>query len=294
MKSISTFLRSLIKTFTSPVYYKDILAAPFSFSLKFFLFYFFLYSIVVTTVVSMRVLLPLNTYVQAVVPEAAKIFPSNLEIKIKDGQASTNVTEPYYIPMESVTNLKNKLNKKVLAAQSDKPRYLLVIDTKATINDFPRYQTALLLTKDSVIYSIDGKAESVSLQEVKSDVVINTQLIDKVKTTLVPMINSLLYFLIFAVFIFSFIFIPMFKFYYLLFFALILFILAKLFSYSLSYKKSLQIGLHLGVVSTTVFSILPLLKIRLTFPFLQTIFLIVLSVVILQTLKTNTAVKVTK
>ncbi len=105
----------------------------------------------------------LESKVLALVDE---IYPSELEIKIKNGTASTNVTEPYYITVRQET-LENLFSFKT-EDQSTRSRIrLLAIDTKGKADDFERYQSFALLTESSIVYYNDDKVNIYPLREVQ-------------------------------------------------------------------------------------------------------------------------------
>jgi len=106
-------------------------------------------------------------------------YPEELEITVKDGYASTNVTEPYYItiPKDTLDTFlpqKEKINGPKATVR------LVTINTDAQASDFERYQTYALLTQKDFIYYDDGQIKTISLKEIK-DVTISKQwIIDKI------------------------------------------------------------------------------------------------------------------
>lgn len=95
-----------------------------------------------------------------------EVYPLELEIKIKNGTASTNVTEPYFITIRQET-LENLFALKA-DDQSTRSRVrLLAIDTKGKADDFERYQSLALLTESSIVYYNDDKVNIYPLREVQ-------------------------------------------------------------------------------------------------------------------------------
>lgn len=284
MAKVSTFFYSLKKTFISPAYYADILKAPFRFSLKFYYFYFILFAIIGTAIMTIRLLMPLNTFLKTLPKHLENIYPTELVITIQNGQASTNVKEPYFIPVSRIKPVIDEL-KNVLGENTEKIDNLLVIDTKATLESFSQYQTYALLTRTSLSYVNDnGNIETVPLKDT-SDIVIDKFFVKNLVEKLSPMLENFLPLGIPLVFFFMILFLPSINFSYLLFFALILMVAAKIIVFNLSYKKSLQVGLHLIVVYTTVFSLLSLSGLSFNFPFLRTIILVIMAIFILNKIK---------
>ena len=283
MQKLRTFFYVLIKTFTSPSYYVDIIEVPFSFSLKFFFFYFFLFSLIATSVISARSIFPLKPFVDTLPQRAERIFPEELEIKIVRGEATTNVDEPYFI---SVKRFEDSFSDKKILGENYPPiDNILVIDTQGKIEDIFKYKTATYLTKNHlVVVEEDGKLESYSLSQV-DDLTINKDGVSFLIGKIAPFLNLIIPLAIFLVFISTLIFFPMSGMAYLLFFSLIFLLLAKVLSVSIRYGKLYQLGLHLLVPVTSLFSLLNLIDLELSFPFLRTIIMALLSFVVLKKLQ---------
>lgn len=108
------------------------------------------------------------------------VYPKELEIKIKNGTVFTNVTEPYYLVIKKET-LDNMFSLKKTDSETNSKIRILAIDTKGKAENFEQYQSASLLTKNSLIYYKDGKINITPLREIK-DLTINKEvIINKVK-----------------------------------------------------------------------------------------------------------------
>lgn len=90
-------------------------------------------------------------------------FPKELKITIKDGHASTNVTEPYSVPMIDFASSTVKIPTK---ASTSTIENILVIDTNSSgaIERFAEYKTLALLTKDFLITKKDDRSSALSVQ----------------------------------------------------------------------------------------------------------------------------------
>lgn len=111
-------------------------------------------------------------------------FPEELEITIKKGRASSNVTEPYFITI-SQSDLEDLFNQEEGSEKPVAKIRLLTINTKGKIEDFERYQSLAMLTEGSLVYLNEGHIQVSSLRSMP-DIVINKKLVkDK--------INELLY-----------------------------------------------------------------------------------------------------
>ncbi len=109
-----------------------------------------------------------------------QVFPSELEIKIKNGIASTNITEPYYITVqkEFLNNIFSTFGgEKVLLS-----KYRLVaIDTKGKAENFENYQSAALLTENSFVYYNNNNINITPLRDIQ-DLTVSSEIIkNKIK-----------------------------------------------------------------------------------------------------------------
>ena len=134
-----------------PKYYKEVLEKPFSYSFKYYVIFALLFALVFTTVATIR-FIPIVNLLSEKVPQLAGYFPQELAINIKNGKASTNVQEPYFVKMPQSFKADSNARPNI----SDM-KYLFVIDTKDKfdLDVFNSYKTYALLTADSIIY-IDG------------------------------------------------------------------------------------------------------------------------------------------
>ncbi len=109
-----------------------------------------------------------------------EVYPSELEIRIKNGTASTNVTEPYYITTRKET-LENIFSLKRDNPESSSRVRLLAIDTKGKAENFERYQSLALLTENSVVYYRDQKINIYPLREIQDLTINKESVINKAK-----------------------------------------------------------------------------------------------------------------
>ena len=111
---------------------------------------------------------------------ADEVYPEDLEIKIKNGIATTNVTEPYYLVVRQET-----LNSLLSLREDDQNTVskirLLAIDTKGKAEEFEQYQTLALLTQTSLVYNSDDKVNIHSLREIEDLTINKTIILAKIK-----------------------------------------------------------------------------------------------------------------
>jgi hypothetical protein len=267
-------------------YYGQLLKVPFWFSLKYFLVYFLFYSLLATGVVTARYLLPLNEFFTMVLPsELAEIYPAELEIKLKDGSVRTNVKEPYEIPFTRLDILREEFNKRILGVNTTRLINILVIDTEAKIEDFSQYQSLSLLTEHHLSYlNEDGSIVSVPLIEV-GDLVLNKIKLEEWMGILMPYLSYVVPFLVGFIFLGLWGGVTLSRGVFSLMTGVILWWLTKLMGKNLSFMKSWQLNLHFVVISTTGFSLLYLLGRGLEVPFLETLLVVVLGVMVVNKVK---------
>jgi hypothetical protein len=290
MQKLITFLYSFKQTFTSPTYYADIIQARFSFSLKFYFTYFLLYTLVATTIVSLRIFLPFGSFLETVPGNINRMYPSELEITIEDGVLSTNVVEPYFIPMTVFNPLIESFDEHVLGETAG-PQNVVVIDTGAYLEAYEGYDTFALITDTDIIYTNDdGNREVVSLKDIDS-LTVNKSAVSKILTVVEPYMQTIVPILIVFFFVFMSIVFPAFGLLYILWIGLLVFVSAKLWNVPVGYSKSYQMGLHLVVIPTTIFGLLGLFDITYTFPFRDTVIYLILATFIFRSIQKATKKK---
>src|SRR3989344_4178481 len=142
MKKIKRFFTIFKRSLLDPKYYHDILKAKFSFSLKYLYTLLFFLALIHALIFSAQiaVFIPLiPRFIETAKTVVQNTYPDELVITIKDGQLSTNVKEPYSIPLP-----------KEFPDIFD--QNLITIDTKAQVSDYPKYQSLALVTKDSIAF----------------------------------------------------------------------------------------------------------------------------------------------
>lgn len=98
MRKLKLFGRVLWRSCTDPAYYKDLVRARASFSLKYLFVFAFLFSLVATVryaLVFASFVPNVPNYVALVKEKGAGWYPKDLVVTVKDGEVSTNAKEPY-------------------------------------------------------------------------------------------------------------------------------------------------------------------------------------------------------
>ncbi|OGK15559.1 hypothetical protein A2774_06070 [Candidatus Roizmanbacteria bacterium RIFCSPHIGHO2_01_FULL_39_12c] len=284
MNYLKVFWYVFRKSFSSAEYYHDVIKAPFSFSLKYFLFYALLMAAISTLFLSVRLFFPLSDFLQRFPTIITKVYPEDLEIRIRNGVVTTNAPEPYIISIDEFEEELEELED-VRGITSDEIKNILVIDTNAGIDDLESYQTFVLLTRNHIsYYRDDGRIETVLLSDIKN-FTLNERVIRGQYNKFLPFLRFLSLFLIPFLFTGSFLFFSVGQMFYLAVAALLLFLGSKLISYPISYLKAYQIDLHLATIIAPFFLLMSAMKIQAEFPFLKLIVFTVVGVYILNSLK---------
>lgn len=216
-----------------PLYYKEVLEERrLSSSIKYFLKYVLLLALLTSILLSINILPSLKSTVKSAVNSVLVQYPDDLEITIAKGKASTNKDEPIIFSL----NIKEDKKETI--------KNFLVIDTKNpfTIDKMMSYQTASLLTSDSVVVNNSDKLQSYPLTKAEDQVITKSivrgwgEKVEKFIPAMMPIIAILIFVVAFIVYMFSLVFV--------FFLAILVFLIFKILKIKASYKKAYQIGLH--------------------------------------------------
>lgn len=191
MNLLKAFFYSLKRSLLDPKYYrKDIVKANFWFSYKYLLFLLFILVLIRSFSLG-AIYLKNRPFIQPgvnrILTYAEKLYPANLELKIKGGKLSTNVKEPY------IYDLDHKL-------KVDNTRHLLVIDTKGSIENYPTYNTYVLATKNAVVYPSKARNNDIEqtsvyyFRDIKQDVTLNQRIFNNFLDNIRPYTYKALFF----------------------------------------------------------------------------------------------------
>lgn len=288
MGKIKTFIYTLGKSFTSPAYYSDILKARLSFSWKYFLVFFFFYALIGTVFVGVVTIPTMSRFLKVLPGRVASVYPSELEIYVKNGTVSTNVQEPYAIPL---TKFEDVFSDRVLGESTMAGTFnLMVIDTKGgNIENFKDYNTLALVTEKNIITQDKNGVLNVYSIGSTINLTINKALVSQTINKFSPYLNYVAPLMVVMVFLGLLIFSPSSYLSYLIFFAFVLWLFSRMVKPELSYAKSYQLGMHMCTITATLSGLLTLLNLRFSIPFAQTIFLLVFSYFVLAEIKKSQA-----
>jgi len=219
----------------SPAYYRDLLAKPFSYSLKYYLKFALIVSFVMTVVLSARIIPVVNDFLGNLDSNVGKYYPAELIMTIKNGELSTNVKEPYF--MED----------------------FLVIDTKTPFSaeQFAKYGDRVWLTKNEIIVP-KGSSGGLQIQPLKDipDFVVTKDKVGSWLAIIGSKAGFVPYLLVFAIFVLSFLVFGW-RMLYLLIFSLAIWLLAKILGFDIKgYGGAYRVGLHAMTVPILLHSLL--------------------------------------
>lgn len=277
MKAMRTFLYVLRRSFTDPSYYKELTKTPFSFSLKFFLAFFFLYALVATTIIAKNIIPPLDTFTKAMLGGVDRLYPPELVITIRKGEVTTNVSEPYVVPLSVLKSLFGD-------ELPDNPKNLLVIDTKGTVDSFADYKTVALLTKRTLIARGEDSNWRVYPLSNVSDITIDQTLVRGLSEKVKPFLSMVIPLVILAIFAGISISVPVVTLLYILLIALIVMAIARLLKKTFTYKKGYQLGMHFVLLPTTAVDTLTYFGVTIPIPFFHLILVILVAWVVVRAL----------
>ena len=263
-------LETIKNSIHSPEFYRNLQDKPFSFSFKYFASIIGLASLVLIIYFS-AIFIPKGLSIFNTLGQSIKNdFPTELEINIEDGVASTNVAEPYFLKFNNFSFF-NEFNLSGIQEEEKFRKNLLVINTvdKTAFDSLDEYDTYILLTKTSVVFQGDNEGE-VKARSLKDfpNIRIN-------KTSASNFINSVgkfknwIIIIAFAVILLVVVFMAISKLTFLIFGALIVFLIAKSKKIDLNYKKAFQASLHLVTLSIII-STLSMIILGETVPYLFT------------------------
>ncbi|EKE14876.1 MAG: hypothetical protein ACD_12C00259G0006, partial [uncultured bacterium] len=179
---LKTFFYSFTRSLFEPKYYRDIAKVKFWFSFKylwFLLFLLFFIKILFFGGQYLKSRPQIQPRVNKLLLYAENFYPRELELKIKSGQLSTNVEEPYIFDLEKNDGLTDS-------------RHLLIIDTKGSIENYPNYNAYILATKNAVVYPSKsnnnrvGETSVFYFRELKKDFTLDRKAYDNLLNIIKP------------------------------------------------------------------------------------------------------------
>lgn len=266
MEIINNFFKTIGKSIYGPDFYKkELIAKPFFKSFKYFVSLVIIISLFKIVFIFSPFLYSYffldqnNGGFKGFCQQIINLYPDELEIKVVNGIATSNVAEPYFI--------KNSLTKENFDN-------LIVINTKQesfSIDDLNKYKTISLLIKDSFIFQNKDGQIKIQPIEPNTNFTLNKKIVEDFGNKVIPWLSPLIVILTIIITLFIILFIFLQNVIYLLIIALIIYLLNKGIG---GYKKAYQASLHLATLPLII-SILPIE----TFKFFPTVCIFILAAI---------------
>lgn len=249
------FIKTVGSSIHSPEFYSTLSKKSFKQGFRYFLLLILSLTLIRVVALINPIFIESPKAISGFAQEIVNCFPKDLELDIKNGQASSSAKQPYFV--------------------SCKGDQLAVIDTKTPYSStqFDKYKVAVWVTKDTIFYKRNNvENRSYSLAKAK-DFKLTKDVISSYQKTYEPylkFVGPVLLLLTFVGIYLSYIF----RLIHLLTVALIIWLLSKSFKQNLSYKSSYKIGLYaitLGLIVDLVVSLIAGWTHFYGFPFMVTI-----------------------
>ncbi|QQS43559.1 DUF1189 family protein [Candidatus Roizmanbacteria bacterium] len=169
MQKFKTFIQSFQRSVTDFSYYRELLKYDFWFSIKYIFLLTFLSIFLQTVIFAVQTafLLPrLPSGMDYLEKRLIEMYPQELVVKIEDGRLSTNQSNPYHIDVPEMKELGNF-------------RHFITINTEASISDFEKAGSFMLVTDRAIVLPDDPTGQQLSsyqvmsLNDIPDDVVID-------------------------------------------------------------------------------------------------------------------------
>ncbi len=257
-----SFFKNILDSIYNPSYYRQIAQKPLTSSISYFLLLALLLTVIQTITFINPVSAGVTDLVSKAIPNLVNSYPKELSVTIKNGSVSTNVKEPYVIPLQS--------------HNSSEPKNLIVITTKKTVplEQFYTYNSLFVLTKYSLI-TVNSSTKAVQefpLRDVK-DMTINRTTINQQITHIRPYFKTIVPVLLVCIGLGIYIGYLL-RFVYLLALALLIFALMKFLKRDMKYEDAYKIGIHAITVGLIVEAFLFLFQFQIHtdgFPLMTTL-----------------------
>ena len=252
------------KSIYGPAYYRELVARPFSFSLKYYSAFALFLTLFLTIVSSIPLVPRVNQFVSDFPTKFFVYYPDPLEVKIEKGVVSSNVVEPYFLPVpeefKDGSNSESGMNS------------LLVIDTKTpfSVAQFKEYNVAAWLGRDKIAVFDQNGSIRIKAFDTKTELVINENALRGFEQRLQPFYKFAAPLFVIVIFLGLLIVFGV-NFLYLLLGAVLIFLLLRLLKQRFDYGASYRIGLHAITLPLFLSSLFSLFDLSfLDFPFLFT------------------------
>jgi len=279
-KKKNKFFNQFRQAVSKPEFYKGVVKGRLKTALKYFLKLFGLLSLM-TIITILAVLIPAYPYLKDLKNKLPSLYPKELEIEITDGKVSTNVDEPYFIPLKP-----NVFPQPLEKGLNNRPiENILVIDTSSNPSEIDNFQTFAFLTKEDIAFKAENDQIRIQSLENVNDFQLNRNIIEKNWQKAVPYLK----WIGIGILVFTIIAIPVFtilgRLVWVLFLSLLTLLAAKAMKYELNYKKALKINLYAVTLPTVISAFFMLFGADVKIPFFSGIILLIFNLIIFSSLR---------
>ena len=270
---MKTLLHTVRDSIYNPSFYHSLLTKPLRSSFGYFFSLVAVLAAISAVVISFSAVPAAHSFFASLGPKVLNYYPDGLEVTFKDGTASTNVDEPFFLqaPNELASSEEFK-------RQYPDISYLLIINTKDKfdLELFQNYGTLALLNRDTLAYLDDhGQVRIQPLDQVPNMTITKSQVASLVGKAqpLLGVITVILPFLIFfgmALFYASTLLM-------LLVGALLVWGIGKIKKMSVGYAKAYQIAMHAATLGLLTDAGFVLFLPRMGIPFLSLILVVIVT-----------------
>jgi len=265
------FFNTIKDSIFSPNFYRQLASKPLSFSFKYFAGLSILL-IGASLVLALPWIVRLEPLFKNIGSEVVQWYPDELTVTIKDGKASSNVSEPFILPLPASMRSTEDLDSPALATITT----ALVINTKEEFSyeRFMNYHTIALLTKDVLVF-YDGEQLRINALSEFPDFEINETKIVSWIAAISPWLNTGVFAVCyFMVLVASFLA----HLVYLLLAALLVMLLFKVKKLSIGYARAYQVALHASTLGLLI-AVIDYFRLHYFIPFFGTIVLLIVVAV---------------
>jgi hypothetical protein len=253
------FIKDIKNSFFNPIFYRELFTKTPKEALKFYFKIVSISAIISFITITILFISGYKFLTSSFFTEALNTYPEELEVNIIDGKVSTNVTEPYFIPLPTKMDDLKKSGYENLVA----------IDTANTeslsIEGFKSYKALFLITKDSIIAEDNKGKVSVQSLENFASTTVNKVKVANLFESIRGMAPYMLAVLLVLGFIFNYVRITIFGIVLTLVVTFIFFLTMKVRKEQFDFKKLFYVGLYAISGPMIMHMIASILVLRLPF-----------------------------
>lgn len=285
VKSLREFPGTFAKAVSSPAFYGEVAAGKAKASpFKYFFILTVLLAVIQASFVTAAVVPGVRLIIAKLRENIVDLYPADLTIKITKGEVTTDVPQPYKIPLSQLKRLlpdsTSDLGPAGLSAEN-----LLVVDTKAKADDFSKYKTLALLTKSGMVIVDTESTGGFRYYPIppEANQTIDRRFVRSLWSQAAPLFNWVIPAIVAVIWVGLLLAYPVWNLIYLLFGALFLMVGTKFIGRRpLSYKTAYKYGLYSITVPLVLGFLLNLTGIAIPVPFFFSLVFLVFSLLMLK------------